>query len=375
MSDLSAVGCNLSSLDLITVDVPQKSVFRSAIGLRRSRRALLLKWTDTEGRFGYSECSCRPDPYFSHEYLDGVRQVIAEHLFPVLEKDMRFADLEAALARIRGWQFAKATVTATVFDLWRRQGIADPLDHWREDERLYEIPVGISLGIFDTAQKAITEIEKNLAAGYRRIKLKIRPGLPTDYLAQIRQAFPEENLGVDANGSFTEREMSELVAIARLGLAMIEQPFAPDRLDLCAALRQRADVRVCLDESIAAPGHLISAIRMGAIDELNIKPGRVGGMQEARALAEVCREHGIPAWVGGMFETGVGRAANLRFAACFPNARAHDLSPSSRYFKRDLVTFPIQMSDRGTVTRPDLPVTLDEDAVAAFRVDHLRLEK
>jgi len=375
MSDFIDRELSLSELELITVDLPQKETFTSAIGQRKSRRALLLRWVDREGHWGIGECSARSDPYFSHEYLDGVRAVLADHLFPVLDAEMTYGELVGQLDRIRGWGFARATVLAAIHDLWRRGGEADPLDHWREDERLYHVPVGVSLGLFDNAAVAIEKIAARLEAGFRRVKLKIRPGLDPAYLKTIRETFPDTYLGVDANGSFDETGLGELAAMAQHGLAMIEQPFPPDRLDLCSGLRQRADVRICLDESVREPGHLISAIRLGAIDELNIKPGRVGGIPNAKILAEICKEHGIPAWVGGMFETGIGRAANLRFAACFPEARAHDLSPSSRYFETDLVQYPIEMDGNGRVIRPDLPVTLEEEAMARFEVDRVTKRK
>lgn len=357
---------SLSHLELIIVDVPQIESFQSAIGTRHSRRALLLRWHDRDGNWGIGECSCRPDPYFSHEYLAGVATVVGDFLFERLKPEQTYAELLAELDRIRGWGVARAVVLEAVHDLWRRRGEGDPLDAW-ERERLDKVPVGISVGLYSTTEALLARVGESVAAGYHRIKLKIRPGLPADYLTSVRTAFPELHLGGDANGSFDEDSMNELVAMQDIGFAYLEQPFRPDRMDLCVALKQKAPRhRICLDEGVSEYGHLVTAIQLGAIDELNIKPGRVGGIPSSIRLAETCEAHGISVWIGGMFETGIGRSANLRFAACFPKARAHDLSPSRRYFKEDIVQQPVSMDSRGYVARPESPVNVDEAAVDRF---------
>lgn len=365
----------LACLELLTVDVPQIEPFRSAIGKRTSRKALLVIWHDREGAWGIGECSCRPDPYFSHEYLDAVEHVISDFLFPHLEAEGSGQVLLTTLAQIRGWGFARAAVLEAVIDLKRRKGQADPLSGWCL-EPLSQVPVGISLSLYDNAEMAIEKIAAAATLGYRRIKLKIKPGLEPGYLRTIRKAFPDLHLGCDANGSFSEHNMDELITMSELNLAMIEQPFAPDRLDLNVALKHRVpDLGICLDESIAELGDLIAAHRLGALDELNIKLGRVGGLPVAMLLADYCRQHEIPVWVGGMFETGIGRAANLRFAASFPDAQAHDLSPSTRYFRHDLVEDPIKMDAQGTVPRPQQPVSLDEERIASFLTKRIERTK
>ncbi|MDJ0836475.1 MAG: o-succinylbenzoate synthase [Acidobacteriota bacterium] len=366
MVNFSERELTLSRLEILIVDVPQIESFQSAVGKRHSRQALLLRWYDADGRWGIGECSCRPDPYFSHEYLDGVATVIGDFLFENLKDCRTYGDLTAQLARIRGWGFARAVVLDAVHDLWRRNGQTDPLDAW-ERPRLEKIPVGISLGLYSSTEALLDKVGRSVEEGYHRIKLKIKPGLPQDYLAAVRRAFPDLYLGCDANGSFDEDSIEQLVAMQDLGLANLEQPFSPDRLDLCAALKKRAPgLVICLDEGVSEPGHLIAALHMGALDELNIKPGRVGGIPVAIEMAEICEAHAVPVWIGGMFETSIGRSSNLRLAACFPDARAHDLSPSKRYFQEDLVTRPVSMDDRGFVARPDAPVTVDEDALTRF---------
>jgi O-succinylbenzoate synthase len=212
--------------------------------------------------------------------------------------------------------------------------------------------------------------------GYHRVKLKITPAMDRRPLEAIREAFPHLHLGLDANGSGTAADLEFFSDLATLRPSALEQPFAPDRLDLFCALKESVpDLRLCLDESVASLGELITAHRLGVLDELNIKPGRIGGpLATARALA-YCREHRIPAWVGGMFETGVGRLANLRVAARLPEATAHDLSPSRRYFTTDLVTPPVEMTPRGTIDLGDeAPPAIDEEVVEELLVDRRRVE-
>lgn len=368
MDDYLSRKLTLSKLEILMVDVPQIESFSSAVGTRNSRKALLLRWFDEKGQWGIAECSCRPDPYFSHEYLEGVATIITEFVWPKLAPSMTYGELVQHLSCIRGWGFARATVLEAVHDLWRRNERSDPLTEWANTRpNVSRIPVGISLGLYPTTDALITKVGESIGQGYRRIKLKIKPGLPNQYLEAVREAFPDVHLGVDANGAFSESDIDTLASMESLNLANLEQPFPPDRLDLCARLKNTAkNLVICLDESVTEIGHLYTAIKLGAIDELNIKPGRVGGMPTAITLANICEKHHIKAWVGGMFETSIGRSENLRFAACFPTATAHDLSPSVRYFKKDLVQSPIAMYGDGFIDKPERPVKIDESAIAQF---------
>ncbi|RMI06652.1 MAG: hypothetical protein D6681_08400, partial [Calditrichaeota bacterium] len=181
----------------------------------------------------------------------------------------------------------------------------------------------------------------------------------------------------DANGSCSQSDFSFLKELAALHPVMLEQPFPPRRLDLCWALkREFPQLRLCLDESITDMGDLITAHQLGALDELNLKPGRVGGQLTAVQMMEYCRETGIPLWVGGMFETGVGRLANLRVAARIPDAAAHDLSPSHRYFREDILIHPIQMDTDGYVhLNREAPAAINENAVERYLRQRIILEK
>ncbi len=361
----------LARLELLTVELPLVEPFRSAIGSRKSRRALLVRWDAGDGSFGIGECSCRPDPYFSHEYLEAAAALVADHLAPRLSPGMRYGALRREAERIRGWPFAKGALLDAVHDLFRRRGEAGPLEVWRP-QGAAGVPAGISLGLPDGS--LAERFRAAAAEGYRRIKVKVRPGLEPAALAAARAAAPGLPLGLDANGSFGEEGIDELARLAELDPAFVEQPFPPERLDLARELKRRAPaLTLCLDESVTGVGSLAAAHALGAIDELNLKPGRVGGELAAIAVAERADGLGVPVWVGGMFETGIGRAANLRLAARLAGATAHDLSPSRRYFAEDLVEDPAEMDARGLVAAPGPPPRLAEERLERFLVERRAL--
>ncbi len=360
-----ALPVSLARLEISVACLPQRESFRSAVGVRNERRALLVRWVDGAGGWGIGESSCRPDPFFSGEFVDGSVAVLSDHLFPLLPKTGTVADVVSALGRIRGWPFTVACVLDALFDLLRRRGECDVLDRWPA-QRLERVPVGISLGLFTSAEAAVARVTRAVGEGYRRVKMKIAPAMDVTTAEAVRAEFPSLAMGFDANGSCDAGDFDLLARLARLRPVSFEQPFAPRRLDLHAELRRRHPrLTICLDESVAALGDLISAHRFGALDELNLKPGRLGGQIEVVRILDYCRRHRIDAWVGGMFETGIGRLANLRVAARLPEALAHDQSPSNRYFERDVVRHPFTMEGDGTTDlRGERPVELDEATLA-----------
>ncbi len=365
----------LERLELLELAVPQLESFRSAIGLRTERRALFVRWVEPGGAWGIGECSCRPDPYFNGEFLAGAVTVIERFIFPALPRRGSVRELVEILGRVRGWSFTTAAVLDAATDLLRRRGVADPVDLW-PDPRVERVPVGISLGLFPSGEQAVERVGREMAEGYLRIKLKIGPEVDRAVLERVRAELPDLRLGFDANGTFGAEDLDFLATLAELEPVAIEQPFPPDRFDLCRELKQRRpDLRICLDESLTSAGLLAAADRLGALDEVNLKPGRVGGAVGCLEVLEYCRSRRLPVWVGGMFETGVGRARNLRVASCLPAAEAHDLSPSRRYFAVDVLREPIEMDGEGHVAVPDAPVALDEKVVARLTVDRRVLVK
>ncbi len=375
-TNLLAQEVRLERLEVLEVVLPQVESFRSAVGVRHERRALYVRWFDTDGAWGLGECSCRPDPYFSGEFVAGAREVLRDFVFPALPARGAVADIERAVTRVRGWNFTTSAVLDAMFDLLRRRGGVDPLDVWPH-RKVARVPVGISLGLFTEPAAAVDRVAAAVADGYRRVKLKIGPTMDRTTLEAVRTAFPDLYLGFDANGTFGEADFDLVASLAELEPKLIEQPFAPGRLDLCQDLKQRQpNLGLCLDESLTDLGLVIAAHRLGALDEVNIKPGRVGGVLETVRILDYCRQNDLPAWVGGMFESGVGRVANLRVAACLPAAVAHDLSPSRRYFAADVVAEPIDMDADGCIDMSnDKPVEIDELNLERLLADRLVLTK
>lgn len=354
---------SLAELTLLEVSVPHVEPFQSAIGKRDDRLALLVHWTDDDGDWGIGECGCRPDPFYSGEFVSGAAEVIQEFVFPSLPAKGTMQDVVQVTSRLRGWNFAQAAVLDAVFDMLRRKGTGDVIDQ-ALPRRLDRVPVGIALGLFRNAEEAVARVAKAVGEGYRRVKFKVAPWMDMDTMHAVRSTFPTLRITFDANGSFGQDDIDVLAQLVSCDPQWIEQPFPPDRLDWHADVRKRLpDAKICLDESVDSVGHLVSAHRMRAIDVLNLKPGRVGGMLESLEILAYCDEQDIPVWIGGMFETGIGRANNLRYAARLPNSLEHDLSPSKRYFKTDLVESPVEMDNDGYVHVGDeAPVTL-RDAV------------
>ena len=351
-------------LELVEARVPQVESFRSAIGSRVERQVLYVRWKCPDGSWGIGECSCRPDPFYSAEFNSGVVELLRSQVVPRVESEGTLGDLRKLLDRIRGWPFARAAVLDAALDLVRRRGGSDYMDAVPVQTR--DVPAGVSLGLFETADAAVERVGRSRDAGYRRVKMKVRPDMDLEPLRAVRATYPDAVLAFDANGSCEASDIPGFVrALADLAPVMVEQPFPASRLDWCVEAKDHCPgLRICLDESIEDVGNLEVALQLGAIDELNVKPGRVGGQAAALELVERCEKADLPAWVGGMFETGVGRAANLRVAARVRGAVAHDLSPSRRYFATDVVRDPLEMRADGTIELGDeRPVDLDEETL------------
>jgi len=363
---------SIDKLELILVDIPQRSSFRSAIGIRKSRQAILLRWTDQDRRQGFGECSCRPDPYYSSEFLEGVTLVIKKFLFPIACRSKTYGGLVANMQQVRGWPFAKAAVEMAAHDLLSHKHGKSIFDHWRIPAK-HHIPVGISIGLQDGLNQLEKTVSNALAGHYHRLKFKIQPGFDAAQ-TQALDAYREQVIiSFDANGSFQQGDINQLAQFVPFGSAL-EQPFPPHRIDYCQEAKMKfPNLKICLDEEVKSLGQMIQAHQLKAVDELNIKPGRVGGLVNSIALADYCYDNDIPCWVGGMFESGIGRSINLQFAARL-DAPAHDLSPSGRYFEKDVLATPLQMNEEGCIALKDAQnAAVDPSIIESFTTDRTEL--
>ena len=279
------------------------------------------------------------------------------------------------LGHIRGHNMAKAGVEAAAWELEARLN-GRPL--WQHiDGRRQEIPCGVSIGIQNTVEELLERIQRELDAGYQRIKIKIKPGWDVDVVAQVRERFPAIRLMVDANAAYTLADADHLKRLDDYYLMMIEQPLAYYDLLEHARLQQRLQTPICLDESIRNLRLAEQAIELGAARILNLKLGRVGGFAEARRIHDAAQAAGVPVWCGGMLESGIGRAHNIALSTMDNFVLPGDVSASQRYWARDIIVPPVEVTPRGTILAseaPGLGFELDWDYIEALtaRKEELR---
>jgi O-succinylbenzoate synthase len=346
-------GLSLRSVALFEVALPLVRPFRTSFGEETNKRAILVR-VDGGDVAGWGECVASEEPRYSEEWLAGSWLALQTIFGPAL-LDAPLADARAVGERlrwVRGHRMAKAAVEAAVLDATLRRlgrSLADELGAVRD-----RVPCGVSVGIAATVGAMIEEIHGYLGHGYRRVKLKIEPGRDIDVIRAVREALPDTPLSVDANGAYRLSDAPVFEALDEMGLVMIEQPLDHEDLVEHAALQWRLRTPICLDESIRSARDAAAAIELEACRVINIKPGRVGGVLEAKRIHDVCLKQGMPVWIGGMLETGVGRAANLALAALPGVTMPGDTSASDRYFAEDL-TVPFVLAPDGTMAVPTGP--------------------
>lgn len=346
--------------------------FRISSGVTRERRILLLA-LDLGGVDGVAECVVGEAPNYSYETLATARWAIEAHLGPALlgERFDHPREVAPFLDRVaRGHRMAKAALEMAVWEGFARSR-GEPLRTVLGGEK-DRVPAGVSIGIQPDTDTLLDRIRGYLDQGYRRVKLKIAPGLDAPVLEAVRGAFPDTALTVDANAAYTREDLGRLAELDRFGLVLVEQPFPEDALLLHARLQERMDTAVCLDESITTPERCREALELGAGRIINVKPGRLGGHGPSLEVHDLCAAAGVPVWCGGMLESGIGRAHNVALAS-LPNMRLpNDTSASERYWERDVVVPPFRLDADGMVpvpTGPGLGVELDEDFLRAIEVE------
>jgi o-succinylbenzoate synthase len=338
----------LDSVSLVRLRLPLVSPFRTSFGEQTTRDLVLVHMVgehDGARVEGWGENVAGEDPLYSYEFLEASTACTRDHLVPRLfaADDVSPYDVGRLLGPVRGWTMAKCSLEAAVLDAELRAG-GTPLGRWLGAERS-RVPVGVSVGLHAHIDDTVAAVTGYLADGYGRIKLKIEPGQDIEVVRAVREAIgPDVLLQVDANAAYTLADARHLARLDEFDLLLIEQPFAEDDLVQHAELARRLATPVCLDESITSAKVAADALRLGACSIINVKPGRVGGYIESRRIHDLCVANGVPAWVGGMLESGVGRAANLALAALPGFTLPPDLSASNRYYHDD-VTEPFELVD------------------------------
>lgn len=342
----------LTGVELRRVRLPLVSPFETSLGVDTERDALLVRAVTPDGE-GWGECVAGIDPTYSSEYVDGAQDVIRRFLLPILASRpwSSAGEIATLLAPIKGHPMAKAAIEAAVLDAELRAAGIPLAAHLGAVHR--RVAAGVSVGIMPTIGELLDVVAGYLEVGYRRIKLKIKPGWDLEPVRAVRERFGDVALQVDANAAYRLGDAARLAALDPFDLLLVEQPLPEDDLRGHAELARRIRTPVCLDESVTSAHAAADAIALGACAVVNIKPGRVGGLLEARRVHDVCAANGVPVWCGGMLETGIGRAGNVALAALPNFTLPGDTSGSDRYFTTDL-TAPFVLDD-GHLAVPDGP--------------------
>jgi O-succinylbenzoate synthase len=352
----------LDAIEVKLLRLPLVRPFETSFG-RIDTRLIAITRVEADGVSGWGEIVAMEEPLFSYETVETSRTVIAKHFAPALLEGpvTTLDDVVSRLARFRGHPMARAGLELAWMDLVARlhgQSLSKSIGGTRT-----HVPVGVSLGIERTPASLMSLIDQHVALGYQRIKLKIKPGWDLDIVRAARQRHAGL-LSVDANTAYTLSDREHLRRLDEFNLLMIEQPLEFDDLIDHARLQQELRTDICLDESITDAKKAAQALDMGSCRLINIKIGRVGGYSQALAIHDVCQARQAPVWCGGMLESGIGRAHNLALASLPNFTLPGDISASSRYFTRDLVTPPVTLGAGGKVevpTGPGLGIEIDLD--------------
>jgi O-succinylbenzoate synthase len=344
----------VESVELREIRIPLVHFFETSFGRTVERRIILLTVRSEDG-IGYGECTAAEQPLYSAETTDTAWHVLEDFIVPrLLGRTLESARSVAPLLHpIRGHEMAKAAVETALWELEaRRAGIslARHIGGVRD-----EIACGVSIGIQDSIEELLELVRREVAAGYRRIKIKIKPGWEAAPLGAIRAEFPEILLMADANSAFALDDLPLFRRLDDLGLMMIEQPLAHHDIVDHARLQREIRTPICLDESIHNLDDARKAIELGSCRIVNVKLGRVGGYAECLALEDYCRRAGVPLWCGGMLESGIGRAHNIALSTLAGFTLPGDVSASKRYYAEDTIRPAVEVTPNGTIRVPSAP--------------------
>jgi o-succinylbenzoate synthase len=344
----------IEAITLREVQIPLVHFFETSFGRIYSRRILLVS-VDCEGIRGWGECVAGEDPFYSSEWIESAWPTITRYLAPTLigKSVSQGREGAALLAKVRGHRMAKAALENALWDA-EAQAKKQPLWKLLGGTRR-EIPCGVSIGIQDSHEQLLERIATELGAGYRRIKLKVKPGWDVNILEKVRSRWSDITLSVDANSAYTLDEFEHLRKFDQFHLLMIEQPLWNDDIYYHARLQKELRTAICLDESIEHARDAACAVETGACRIINVKVGRVGGFSEAKKVHDVCQANRIPVWCGGMLESGIGRAHNIALSTLENFSLPGDVSASKRYWKEDVIEPEVEVSREGLIAVRDEP--------------------
>jgi o-succinylbenzoate synthase len=367
---------NIESMTLQHISMPLVAPFETSFGRETDRECILIT-LHAEGLNGYGECVATRDPGYNYETTGTAWHILKDFVAPLLlGRDVIDADdFQKRVDGIRGHHLAKAGVEMALWDLLGKRDGRSLKDMFGGTRA--QVDVGVSIGIQPSPQALVETVASYLEQGYRRVKIKIKPGREVDETSAVRNAYPGLRLQVDANSAYTIETAQVLKAIDDLDLLLIEQPLFEDDIWDHRKLQAEFKTPICLDESVVTARHARYALEMEACQVINIKPARVAGLRQGIAIHDYCFARNVPVWCGGMLETGVGRASNLAIASLPGFVLPGDISASDRYYQRDITNERFVLNADSTIDvprGPGLGVTIDQAALKAFTLAELLLQ-
>jgi O-succinylbenzoate synthase len=344
--------------------------FETSFGATQDRHVVLVKVSDGT-HAGYGEVTAAEGPFYSYETWETAWHVLRDYIVPrVVGRELDRAGAFAGFVRgIRGHNMAKAGIETALWDLEAR---IRNLPLWKMLGGIRErIDCGVSIGIQPSIDQLLAKIDAELKSGYRRIKIKIKPGWDVEVVRQVRSAFPAILLMGDANSAYSLADVDVFKKMDKYDVMMFEQPLHYEDIIDHAELQKQIETPICLDESIHSADDARKAIKLGACKIINVKQGRVGGHSEVRAVHDVCRDNGVPVWCGGMLESGIGRAHNVALSSLENFSLPGDVSASKRYWSEDIIDPPVEVSSEGQIAQSNAPgigYGINEDLIQKFTI-------
>jgi len=344
----------IDAIYLRELNLPLVRPFQTSFGITTDRRVVLAE-IHSEGLIGWGECTAGEHPHFSEESVDSCWNVIVDELGPLLasSEPENGGQCPRIFSVVRGNRMAKATLENAIWDL-EAQRLGISLSQLLGGVRDV-IPCGVSIGIQSSIPELLDLIEREVSAGYQRIKLKCKPGWDVEVFERVRHRFPGITLSCDANSAYRLKDSDHLASFDAFDLLMVEQPLWYDDFYYHSMLQKRLSTPICLDESIRNRRDALAAIEMESCRIINIKLGRVGGFSEALAVHNAAFERGIPVWCGGMLESGIGRSHNIALSTLENYSLPGDVSASSRYWAEDIIEPEVTVSSKGEIVVSDAP--------------------
>ena len=339
-------------VEIREIRLPLVHFFETSFGRTTMRRIVLVR-VDAGDLTGWGEVTAGEEPFYSHETAETAWHILRDFLIPwtVGHEWTRARELAPRFRPVRGHNMAKAALENALWDIEAQEkGVPLPK---LIGGTLTEIPCGVSIGIQDSVEELIERIDRELQAGYQRIKLKVKPGWDVEVLARVRARFPRIALMADANSAYTLDDLEHLKSFDRFHLMMVEQPLGWEDLVDHARLQKELMTPVCLDESIHSAADARKALELGSCKIINLKLGRVGGFTSAIEIHDLCRSRRVPVWCGGMLESGIGRAHNIAMSSLAGFTLPGDVSASRRYWAEDIIDPEVVVSAQGTISVPE----------------------